>query len=167
MEEEPVEQPELSEFRMLDPVSKKAMYVGNILTLAVLLVAGSVAVYMSKDSEWFTLVLSVFALVAAAAAIYELASPSIFYKHYRYRMDEDCIEVRRGVIFHSHTLVPVERIHQVNVSKGPILRKFGLADVTITTAGGVATLQFLEEEVAEHIASNLNEKIVEMLRARE
>ncbi len=167
MEEEPVEPSELSEFRMLNPVSKKAMYMGNILMLAVMLVAGSVAVYMSKDSEWFTLVLSVFIAVAVVAAIYELASPSIFYNHYRYRMDEDCIEVRRGVIFHSHTLVPVERIHQVNVSKGPILRRYGLADVTITTAGGVVTLQFLEEEIAEHIASNLNEKIVAMLRARE
>ena len=61
----------------------------------------------------------------------------------------------------------MERIHQVNVSKGPILRKYGLADVTITTAGGVATLQFLDEEIAEYIASNLNDKIVAMLRARE
>jgi len=167
MEEEPVEQPELSEFRMLNPVSKKAMYVGNALSLALMVVVGAVAVYMVKDSEWFTLVLSVYAVAIAAMAVYELASPSIFYRHYRYRMDEDCIEVRRGVIFHSHTLVPVERIHQVNVSKGPILRKFGLADVTITTAGGVVTLQYLEEEIAEHIASNLNEKIVAMLRARE
>ncbi len=167
MEEEPVEQPELSEFRMLNPVSKKAMYVGNALTFVVMLAVGSVAVYMARDSEWSALVLSLFVTVAVVMAVYEFASPSIFYKHYRYRMDEDCIEVRRGVIFHSHTLVPVERIHQVNVSKGPILRKFGLADVTITTAGGVVTLQFLEEEVAEYIASNLNEKIVEMLRARE
>ena len=81
--------------------------------------------------------------------------------------DDDCIEVRRGVIIRSHFLVPVERIHQVQVDKGPILRKFGLASVTVTTAGGIANLEYLDEPIAEDIAQNLNEKIIKMLKARE
>ena len=72
-----------------------------------------------------------------------------------------------GVIIRSHFLVPVERIHQVQVDKGPILRKFGLASVTVTTAGGIANLEYLDEPIAEDIAQNLNEKIIKMLKARE
>ena len=82
-------------------------------------------------------------------------------------MDDDCIEIRRGVIFHSHALVPVERVHQVQVTKGPILRKFGLANVTVTTAGGTASLQYLDDDLAEFVAENLNQKIIQMLKARE
>ena len=167
MEDETTIDSDISEFRMLNPVSKKAMYLSGAITIAVAVAFAAFGLYVSDAVAAFPWVLPLAVVVVVLIAAYELISPSIFYKHYRYRMDEDCIEVRRGVIFHSHTLVPVERIHQVNVSKGPILRKFGLADVTITTAGGVATLQFLDEEIAEYIASNLNDKIVAMLRARE
>ncbi|MBR6204833.1 MAG: PH domain-containing protein [Candidatus Methanomethylophilaceae archaeon] len=165
MEDESVA--DLSEFRMLDPVSKKAMYIGNALTLLALSVVLAAPVVMIRGTGWFNLTLASAAALLALAAAYLFVSPSIFYKHYRYRMDEDCIEVRRGVIVHSHTMVPVERVHQVNVRKGPVLRRFGLADVTITTAGGTVTLQYLEEDIAESVASSLNDKIVAMLRARE
>ena len=166
MEEGQAAPSELSEFTMLNPVSKKAMYAGNVLTLAAFAAFAVASVALTRGTGWYDAVLYAMSAVVALLAIYMLASPPIFYKHYRYRMDEDCVEVRRGVIIRSHTLVPVERIHQVNVSKGPILRRFGLADVTITTAGGTVALQYLDEEIAERIASNLNERIVAMLRAR-
>ena len=63
-------------------------------------------------------------------------------------------------------MVPIERVHQVDVNVGPINRVFGLADVGITTAGGEVKIQFLKEDVAESIASKLNDKIVRMLKER-
>ena len=44
---------------------------------------------------------------------------------------------------------------------------FGLANVNITTAGGVSTLEYLDIETAESIASKLNECVVKMLKARD
>ena len=98
--------------------------------------------------------------------VYCAVGPFVFYKRYRYRMAEDKIEVRRGILYITHLLVPVERVHQVDVRVGPINRIFGLADVGITTAGGEVSLQFLEEDVAEGIATALNDKIVRMLKER-
>ena len=156
-----------SEFRQLNPVSKKAMYVGKLLVIAIFAdICIPVAVF--ADMVDYTIYIRIASLALfAVVLIYCLASPQIFYRYYRYRMDEDCIEVRRGVIIRSHFLVPVERIHQVQVNKGPVLRKFGLATVTVTTAGGVAELEYLDEPIAEDIAQNLNEKIIKMLKARE
>ena len=64
-------------------------------------------------------------------------------------------------------MVPIERIHQVDVSRGPINRAFGLADVMITTAGGSVTIDHLEEDVAEDIAGRLNQSVVRMLKERD
>lgn len=158
----------LDEYRMLNPVAKNAMYFANAIKILIM-----AAIYIGifeglrKVGELPSWLFYVITPVFAAIIIYWLIAPGIFYRHYRYRMDEDCIEVRKGVIFHSHSLVPVERIHQVQVSKGPILRKFGLADVTMTTAGGTADMQYLDDEIAEYIAEHLNQKIIQMLKARE
>ena len=149
---------------MLNPVSKKAMYLGNILELLfVLIVVVPISLFVPDAAGYLVYIWVCVAVIAA----YLLASPVVFYNHYRYRMDDDCIETRRGVIFHSHVLVPVERVHQVEVSKGPILRRYGLAKVTVTTAGGIAEMEYLDEPVAEYIADNLNEKIIRLLKARE
>lgn len=154
----------IQEFRMLDPVSKNAMYLGHLLELAIVLAfAVPLTVFVPEAADYLVYMW----VCVAAIAVYLLASPVIFYNHYRYRMDDDCIEVRRGVIFHSHVLVPVERVHQVEVSKGPILRKYNLAKVTVTTAGGTAAMEYLNDPVAEYIAANLNEKIIKLLKARE
>jgi hypothetical protein len=156
----------LAEFRMLNPVSKNAMYLGNCITLLACVAIVGAPTFFLRGTQWFPYALAISLAIVIALAAYLLLSPPIFYRHYRYRMDEDCIEIRKGVIIHSHILVPVERIHQVDVRRGPILRRYGLAGVTVTTAGGVVSIDYLEEEVAERIASNLNERIVAMLRAR-
>ena len=156
-----------SEFRQLNPVSKKAMYVKKAIVIAIFAVI-CIPIVIFADRVDYTLYVRIASIaVFAVVLIYCLVSPQIFYRYYRYRMDDDCIEVRRGVIIRSHFLVPVERVHQVQVDKGPILRKFGLASVTVTTAGGIANLEYLDEPIAEDIAQNLNEKIIKMLKARE
>ena len=44
---------------------------------------------------------------------------------------------------------------------------FGLANVNMTTAGGVAKLEYLDEATAESIASKLNESVVKLLKDRD
>ena len=63
-------------------------------------------------------------------------------------------------------LVPIERVHQVEVSRGPVNSMLGLVEVTITTAGGVATLSYLEVEEAERVAGVLDSLVGRMLRER-
>lgn len=156
-------------YRRLEPVSRKSMYLGSAIWLVIIAVVCIVAatqadtlfhdraVYV-RPAAWILLVVS---------AVYLLVSPEVRYRRYRYRIDGDKLEVRKGVITITHELVPVERIHQVDVSRGPINRMFGLANVTVTTAGGIVILEYLEEDVAEDVASKLNESVVRMLKERE
>lgn len=155
-------------YRVLDKVCLKSMYVSRLIGFVILAVifhfTCDYAVGTASDPDqvrfWVW-------ILFAVIVVYNLISPVVFYKRYRYRMDEDKIEVRRGILWITHEMVPIERVHQVDVNAGPVNRMFGLANVGITTAGGKVDLQFLNEDVAESIASKLNDKIVKLLKERD
>lgn len=151
-------------YRRLEPESRKSKYVSNIMSLIVIAVVFvGVGVYVSDDNPTVSVILYALTVVFA---VYLLASPEIMYRRYRYRIDEDKLEVRKGIVYITHEMVPIERIHQVDVKEGPVNRMFGLADLVVTTAGGVVTVEFLKTDVAESIASKLNDKVVAILKER-
>ena len=106
----------------------------------------------------------VLALVCAALAVaYIIIVPIVRFKRYRYLIEADRIEIIEGVLFIKRTLVPIDRIHQISVSRGPIDSAFGVAKVSVITAGATATFRFLDEEKADEIALHLNTRIREKL----
>lgn len=88
-----------------------------------------------------------------------LISPFFRYNRYRYSLTEEEVQVKEGYLFLEHTIVPISRLHKINIEAGPIDRLFGLADVEITTAGGDITIKFLEKQKAEQIAEILKKRI--------
>ncbi len=61
--------------------------------------------------------------------------PELAYNHASYRIDEDVIEIRRGVVFRRVISVPRTRVQHTDVSQGPIERVHGLGTLVIYTAG--------------------------------
>lgn len=155
-------------YHRLAPVSKKAMYLANIILIVIVVaIFGSPFYGPGLFGDLLTPARVLCAIVTVVTVVYGLAAPQIIYRRYRYRIDDEKADLRRGVLFITHTMVPIERIHQVDVSRGPINRAFGLADVTITTAGGEVTIEHLEEDVAEDVAARLNQSVVRMLKERD
>ncbi|WP_247713356.1 PH domain-containing protein [Qipengyuania polymorpha] len=52
-----------------------------------------------------------------------------------YSLAEERLRVVRGVLFHSDTVVPFGRVQHIDVDQGPLERGFGLATLTVHTAG--------------------------------
>jgi len=147
--------------------SMGSMYVKSLILLVILAImtVGS-HYYLAIEGitgTWAILLYSIYALVA----VYLLIWPAVYFARYRYRISKDRIDIRRGVFVIRHTVVPTERVHQLEVTLGPINNLFRLADVTITTAGGIASIQYLDREVASEIADSLNEYITDIIRSRE
>ncbi|MDO5154633.1 MAG: PH domain-containing protein [Eubacteriales bacterium] len=91
--------------------------------------------------------------------LYVLIAPKLRYERYRYRLTEDGIEVRKGLIVIKTEIVPIERLHKIEVSSGPIFRAFKLKEVMVTTAGGELRIAYLNENVAEQISEHLKKRI--------
>ena len=154
-------------YNFLNPKSKSVMYIKYGIAVAVLIAAAVILFVFRKDVGISDI--AVYAVIAGAAilSIVLLAMPTIFYRHYRYIVDTEKVDVRSGVFFIRRTVVPIERIHQVQVRTGPLSNRVGLADVWVTTAGGNAVIQYLDREIAESIAENLKDSINKIIRDRE
>lgn len=59
----------------------------------------------------------------------------LFYSSIRYFLDDDGIIVTRGVWWKTKSVVPYNRVTNINIYQGPISRRFGLAKLSIQTAG--------------------------------
>lgn len=152
------------EYNMLVPATKKSMYLAHTIM--------AVVVVLATVGGWFYLRdigrIATLCLIVASAVLIVLLMiyPILYYRYYRYAITGDRIDTRQGVFIRTHTVVPIERLHQVEVVRGPINGLFGLANVSVTTAGGVASIKYLEVDVAESIVSELNEVINKILRDR-
>lgn len=61
--------------------------------------------------------------------------PEIEYRHFRYRVDGEGIEIRRGVVWRKVISVPRSRVQHIDVIQGPLDRRYGLSRLFIHTAG--------------------------------
>ncbi|HBL40031.1 MAG TPA: hypothetical protein DDY98_00050 [Ruminococcaceae bacterium] len=101
-----------------------------------------------------------FILIAAAVLLalgWSVAMPLLRHRRYRYLITADRMEIIEGVFWVNRTVVPIACIYQINQTKGPLDNLFGLAEVTVITAGSRATIRFLEEKRASELTERLNE----------
>lgn len=69
-----------------------------------------------------------------------LATLAAWLNHRRWRaaawkLDETGLHVRRGRMWRKEILIPRSRVQHLDIERGPIERRFGLATLTIHTAG--------------------------------
>lgn len=73
--------------------------------------------------------------VLLAAVLIVIRAPMRRYMARGYVMGEDRLRVVRGLWFRSDTVVPFGRVQHIDVHQGPIERAYGLATLTLHTAG--------------------------------
>lgn len=61
--------------------------------------------------------------------------PPLAWRHYAYSVAPRGLRIRRGVLVRSALSVPKTRVQHTDVSQGPIQRHFGIASLTVHTAG--------------------------------
>jgi uncharacterized protein len=97
--------------------------IGPTITLSVLQGSG-----LGGRATIFAVLL---ALVAIACVLFARAR----WRRTRWRLDERGLQVRRGLVWQSEVLVPRSRVQHLDIERGPIERRFGLATLVVHTAG--------------------------------
>ncbi|WP_374012828.1 PH domain-containing protein [Pseudoxanthomonas koreensis] len=132
------------------------------LTLGVSIGLGlGVAVSVVFDLERLRTILVVAALVLLAGAAFGV------FRHRRigWKLDADGFATRRGGLWWSETLVPVSRVQHLDLERGPLERRLGLATLVVHTAGtrmaavklpllGFADAERLREHLARQVATD-------------
>ncbi len=140
-------------------VSKRAKVLWTITRLIFMLVAvGFTAILTSNP----IILISVAAVLLLFAIIY----PQVEYIQWSYCITDDRIEIKKGIIWRSHTIVPVGRIQHVESSNGVLQRMFRLSTVKIYTAGGMHRIENLSNDTAEEICALLQQQVTKKIRAK-
>ncbi len=58
-----------------------------------------------------------------------------FMAHHSMKLSDREVQIRRGVVFRSETRMTLDRVTDVSVHQGPLMRRYGIYGVTVETAG--------------------------------
>ena len=100
--------------------------------------------------------------VAAVGLAVLIAAPGRIYRRLLYRLDPRLLQVMRGWLFHTDTIVPLVRVQHLDVVRGPFDKMFGTASLVVHTAGtlnSIVTLPGLAPDRATEIRDVIREQI--------
>jgi uncharacterized protein len=148
---------ETEDLTPLDPAFVKQLRVQGAVTALIPLAIAAVAEALTSLPAGLFLIPSL-----ALAAWLVLAVPARRYRRWGYAFGNDRLRIVHGYLFHHDTVVPLGRIQHIDVHQGPLMRRWGLAQLTVHTAGNhgssvslpglrLAEAETMREAIREHI----------------
>jgi len=134
---------------------------------------------MMESGNWWSLLISL--LITVGIIVGSRFWAPLYFDRYRFEIRHDEVVVTKGVLFTRRTSIPFARIQNINVLQGPIMRRYGLQNISLETAGsplatgsyaggftmqGEGHLAGLPEGYAERVADELMDMVKEY-KARE
>ena len=122
----------------MPPEYTREVRLQSLITLGVFLTAAIVPALVIPFPAWLAWLFIVIPMVVLfiGVSLTWLALKRV--KRSGYALREHDLAFRRGVIFRKQVILPFNRIQHVEVSSGPLQRRFGLASLKCFTAGGAA-----------------------------
>ena len=109
----------------------------------------------TENASWWT-VSAILVVLMIICGLGILFIPEIRWQRWYYEVDEHEVDLQSGIIIITRTLVPIKRVQHVDTRQGPILRSYGLADVTISTAATTHRIPALDEETADEVRDKIS-----------
>lgn len=88
--------------------------------------------------------------------LFILVLPELRWRRWKYEIFEQEIYIQHGILIVKRTLVPMIRVQHVDTKQGPILKKYKLANLTISTAATTHEIPALLEEDASELRGRIS-----------
>lgn len=144
----------------VEPGYRHALRVRLSIAWLVLLAASAIADTLLLSGTSFARVPTLLVALTALGSIVLL--PDRIYRRLRYRLDDRILQVVRGWLFHTDTVVPLIRVQHIDVTRGPLDKLFGIASLVIHTAGthnSVVVVPGLSPDRAAEIRDTIREHV--------
>lgn len=96
-------------------------------------------------------------LVAVVLLLFVGLVPELRWRRWRYEIRPHEIDIRRGLVTVTRTLVPMGRVQHVDTDRGPLQQLKGLATVTFHTAAGENEIPNLARAEADRVRTRIAE----------
>ncbi len=153
------------ELHSLDPAFVTVERIGGWIFSGVLLTAGLIALAVVVFNFGFLNWVSgcsfiAYVVIGAGLSWLTHVLPKKQHKHAGWCLTHNGLEIRHGIWWRNQISVPLARVQHTDVHQGPLMRRFGLAKLTIHTAGtenSAVALNGLNFEVAMRLRDALVE----------
>jgi len=126
-------------------------FIGNCVGL--LLLGG--LIWAAGRYGWYPWIGLVFKMIFVFLVLYlpydVWIEPIYRQKTWRYEIHDQFIQLKFGVLEKNHFLIPMTKIQYVNLRQGLLLRKYGLADITVKTMASEHEIPGLPLEEAKQL----------------
>lgn len=117
-------------------------------------IALGVLTFIFEFSYWFLAGAVLISGIFTYFFVYLL--PILRWRRWRYEVFEQEIYIQHGILIVNRTLVPMIRVQHVDTEQGPVLKRYQLASVTISTAATTHEIPALLEEDASELRDRIS-----------
>jgi membrane protein YdbS with pleckstrin-like domain len=141
-----------TDWRRVSPKYVVVEVVGSLIGM-VIFVGAALVVHFLFDLQWALWV----AIAIGVASVIGIVLEPRRVRSIRYRLREDDLLFRRGIMFQRQVAVPYGRMQLVDITRGPVARALGLADLKFVTAAAATavTVPGLPMEEADRLRDEL------------
>jgi uncharacterized protein len=127
----------------------------NTIGHGISLIIVAVLLYCADHFHWYGWVSPVLYTVGGLlilSALYSiLLEPVFVQRHWRYRIDEEFIQLKHGKWNSNHVVIPMEKVEYVRTEQGPFLRKYSLYDLEVGTTTSNHKIPAIPQAEAERL----------------
>lgn len=140
----------------IDRDALKAWRISGLISAAVYTIVSGLLLFLTLRFEWPSWIFAA-ALAAAGTGAYveTVLFPNLRWRHFRYDIHEHEIDLLYGMFIRRRVLIPMVKVQHVDTKQGPLLRRYGLATVTFSTAAGSHEIPALNEATAERVRNRI------------
>ncbi|MDG0823783.1 PH domain-containing protein [Staphylococcus equorum] len=159
----------MNEYNYMDRSGKTVMRLSAfIMTTIFVLILAAIYIVNTMWLEWLNSNTMIWVLIIGVIIIViqlllgAILIPMYQYQIFRYKLDENEIIVRNGLWFVSVIKIPLFRIQNVDTHEGILMRKYNLASLTLSTAGGNTEIKLIAKDIAatlKYKIKNVNKTI--------
>ena len=147
------------EWRRVSPRYIWVDLVGSIISGVAATAAATIPFWVNQ----FVVLLTIPAVVLIIALIVAAFTPRRV-RAIGYRLRDDDLVVRRGIMFQRFAAVPYGRMQLVDINRGPLARALGLAELKLVTAAAASNITIPGLPMAD--AEQLRDRLVELAESR-
>ena len=144
----------------VEPGYRNVLRIRSLLFWVPLTIAAIIADQLLLASAPIAGLLS--ALVPLLGLLSVVLVPDRRYRRLGYALHPNLLQVVRGWLFHTDTIVPLVRVQHIDVTRGPLDKAFGTASLVVHTAGthnSIVVLPGLAPDKASDIRDEIRRHI--------
>ncbi|MEH7308984.1 PH domain-containing protein [Neobacillus drentensis] len=105
---------------------------------------------------WIAIVLYILGGIGFLSAIFSIVIEPVYLQlTWRYRIDQQFVQLKHGKWQVQHTLIPMEKVEYVRTEQGPIMRRYALYNIEIGTTTSSHVIPAIPAETAQHLKAEI------------